>query len=149
MPARPSVERFPHPGTCPDAPARGRMAVGVDVVDVPRFARLVALRGQTMADRVFSPAELETCRGSPQRLAARFAAKEAGVKALGLGIGPLAWRDVEVRTGARGAPELVLHGAARVAARAQGLDSWAVSLSHDATRAVAFVVATEARRAGR
>lgn len=149
MPARCSVGRFPHPGARSDVSARGRVAVGVDVVDVPRFTRLVALRGPAMTARVFLPTELATCRGSPQRLAARFAAKEAGAKALGLGIGPLAWRDVEVRTGARGAPVLVLHGAARLAARARGLDRWSVSLSHDATRAVAFVVATEARRAGR
>ena len=125
-------------GTVPDRP----VAVGVDVVDVLRFARMVALRGPTLGGMVFTPRELETCRGSLPRLAVRLAAKEAAAKALGLGIGPVAWREVETRTGARGEPELAFEGGALAAARAQGLDRWAVSLSHDAARAVAVIVAT-------
>lgn len=126
----------------PTSGARSRpLGVGVDVVDVPRFSRVVDLRGAALCDRVFTARELETCGGSLPRLAARFAAKEAAAKALGLGIGQIAWRDVEVRTGARGEPHLALGGAARDAASDQGLERWAVSLSHDATRAVALVVA--------
>jgi holo-[acyl-carrier protein] synthase len=116
--------------------------VGVDLVDVARFSRLVTLRGAALCRRVFTRRELETCHGSVTRLAARFAAKEATAKALGTGIGPIAWRDVEIRTTGRGETELILAGAARVAARKRGLDAWAVSLSHDATHAIALVVAT-------
>ncbi|WP_051480575.1 holo-ACP synthase [Cellulomonas sp. KRMCY2] len=85
-------------GSTPGRP----IAIGVDVVDVPRFARMVALRGPTLGGMVFTPRELETCRGSLPRLAVRFAAKEATAKALGLGIGPVAWREVETRTRTRG-----------------------------------------------
>lgn len=118
------------------------VAVGVDIVDIARFARLVALRGPALSGLVFTTDELETCHGNLPRLAARFAVKEAAAKALGLGIGPVGWRDVETRTGAGGRPELSLGGGALAEARAQGLDRWAVSLSHDAARAVAVVVAT-------
>ena len=121
--------------------ARSPLGVGVDVVDVPRFSRVVALRGAALCERVFTPGEIQTCGGSLPRLAARFAAKEAAAKALGVGIGQIAWQDVEVRTGARGEPHLALGGAARDVASDQGLEHWAVSLSHDATRAVALVVA--------
>ena len=148
MPTRRSgVGRFPPLGALrgPAVAESGQLGIGVDVVDVPRFADLLARRGSTLGDRVFTAAELATCGGSPQRLAARFAAKEAAAKALGLGIGPVAWRDVEVGTGDRGAPVLRLHGAARRAAETRGLDRWAVSLSHDAARAVALVVATGTR----
>ena len=149
MPAsRSDVGRFPLRGALRgSADAEdGQLGIGVDVVDVPRFADLLALRGSALGDRVFTAAELATCGGSPQRLAARFAAKEAAAKALGLGIGPVAWRDVEVGAGDRGAPVLRLHGEALRAAKTRGLDRWAVSLSHDAARAVALVVATGARR---
>lgn len=125
-----------------------RLDVGVDVVDVARLSRVVRLRGPVLCRRVFTPDELRDCHGSVRRLAARFAAKEATAKALGTGIGPIGWRDVEVCTGARGEPALALSGAARAAASERGLDRWAVSLSHDPTYAVAVVVATGTARTG-
>lgn len=115
-------------------------AVGVDVVDVTRLARLLLRRGADLTDRVFTPAERDGCAGDVRRLAARLAAKEATAKALGTGIGPVGWRDVEAPP-TRGAPRLVLHGAARRAADEQGLDRWELSLAHDTTHAVAVVVA--------
>lgn len=144
---RSDVERCPPRGRPPTSDD-WRLGVGVDVVDVPRFSRVVALRGPALCERVFTSGELEACRGSLPRLAARFAAKEAAAKALGVGIGQIGWRDVEIRTGNRGEPELALDGAARVAASDLGLDRWAVSLSHDATRAVALVVALGMRGTG-
>ncbi len=145
---QPEVGRFP-PLAAPDRPPPpddGRLGVGVDVVDVARFAEVVALRGSALSRCVFTPSELRTCRGSVRRMAARFAAKEAAAKALGTGIGPIGWQDVEIRTGARGEPELALRGAAQASASERGLDRWAVSLAHDATHAVAVVVATGTRR---
>lgn len=123
----------------PSGRPTGPQGIGVDVVDVRRFTRLVALRGSAMCERVFTPRELADCHGSLPRLAARFAAKEATAKALGLGIGPIAWREVEVRTGVRGEPHLALTGAARRALRARGVNHYAVSLTHDATSAIAVV----------
>jgi holo-[acyl-carrier protein] synthase len=125
-----------------------RLDVGVDVVDVARLSRVVTLRGPELCRRVFTSAELRDCHGSVRRMAARFAAKEAAAKTLGTGIGPIGWRDIEVRTGARGEPALALSGAARAAAKDRGLDRWAVSLSHDATHAIAMVVATGTARTG-
>ncbi|MDO8121237.1 holo-ACP synthase [Isoptericola sp. b490] len=116
------------------------LAVGVDVVDVGRLARVLARRGAALTERVFTPAEREGCGGDVRRLAARFAAKEAAAKALGTGIGPVAWRDVEAAP-TRGAPHLVLRGAARTIALERGLDRWELSLAHDPTHAVAVVVA--------
>lgn len=130
----------------PQSERRLDVDVGVDVVDVARLARVVALRGSDLYDRVFTADELADCRGSVRRLAARLAAKEAAAKALGTGIGPIGWRDVEVRTGGRGEPELSLSGAAQAAACDRGLDRWAVSLTHDPTQAVAVVVATGTSR---
>lgn len=127
------------------APGRGGVTVGVDLVGVRRFAGLLARRGDLLTDRVFSARELADAAGSPRRLAARFAAKEATAKALGVGIGPVAWRDVEVRTAVDGGPRLRLRGAAARLAAARHLTDWTVSLSHDGTSAVAVVVA---RRSG-
>lgn len=123
------------------APGAPRLVAGVDVVDVGRFEQLLLRRGAALLDHVFTPGELGECAGRPESLAARLAAKEATLKALGTGIGPVAWRDVEVRRGPGGAPVLVLTGGARAVARSLGLGDWAVSLSHDAGCAVAVVVA--------
>lgn len=137
-----------------DAPARGQcsapgfssvtgpvaVAVGVDVVDVGRFCRLLAARGADLTTRVFTAAERRESDGQPQRLAARLAVKEATAKALGTGIGPIGWRDVEVVTDSSGAPSLRLHGAAAAVAGTRGYERSRVSLSHEATHAVAFVI---------
>lgn len=122
-------------------PCHAPAGVGVDVVDVARFRDMLAARGADLTSRVFTPVELRDAAGQPERLAARFAAKEAAAKALGTGIGAVGWRDVEVLSGPNGAPELRVSGAADRLAQAQGFEHWRVSLSHDANHAVAFVVA--------
>ncbi len=122
-----------------DAPVH--IEVGVDVVDVPRLARLVARHGALLTERVFTPGELADCGGKPQRLAARLAAKEAVAKALGTGIGPVAWRDVEVVLDGAGRPQLRLTGNARTLAADLGFTRWSVSLTHDGATAVALVAA--------
>ncbi|KAE8762324.1 holo-ACP synthase [Georgenia thermotolerans] len=138
--AGPRFDGHHSPGAAIPAVATGPR-LGIDVVDVSRFERVLALRGDALRRRVFTPAELRACRGRPERLARRMAAKEAVAKALSTGIGPVAWRDVEVLSG-QGAPAVRLTGAAAAAARAQGLDRWALSLAGDGGRAVAVVVAT-------
>jgi holo-[acyl-carrier protein] synthase len=124
------------------AASASSLRVGVDLVEVERIAELVAGYGERFRCRVFTGAELEACGNRPERLAARYAAKEAVSKALGTGIGRVRWRDIEVLNGPAGQPELVLSGAAAELAAELGLRLWAVSLSHAGGQAIAFVVAT-------
>jgi holo-[acyl-carrier protein] synthase len=126
------------------------VGVGVDAVDVARFRRVLDRR-PSVASRCFTSTERSDASGSAdavQSLAARFAAKEAVMKALGSGLGAFAWTDVEVRrtagTGAtRNAPYLVLHGAASELAGARGAASLHLSLTHTDGVAIAFVVAEQ------
>ncbi|HSN30843.1 MAG TPA: holo-ACP synthase [Kofleriaceae bacterium] len=114
------------------------LRVGVDLVQVSRIAASVATFGERFVERVFTPAEAAYAT-TPERLAARFAAKEAVKKALQLdGVG---WREIEVARRANGACDVVLHGAARAAAEALGA-TLALSMSHDGDYATATVVAS-------
>jgi holo-[acyl-carrier protein] synthase len=92
-----------------------------------------------MAERLFTEGE-RAIVGVP-RLAARFAVKEAVMKALGVGLGAFAWHDVETVRTESGAPELVLRGAAAELASCRGVSQWLVSLTHTDTTAVAVVAA--------
>jgi holo-[acyl-carrier protein] synthase len=123
-------------------PSISSVRVGVDLVEVERIAELMARYGERFSRRVFTEAELMACTNRPERLATRFAAKEAVSKALGTGIGRVRWRDIEVLNGPAGEPELVLSGAAAELAAELQLRLWAVSLSHAGGQAIAFVVAT-------
>src|SRR5215468_2181987 len=117
------------------------LRVGVDLMDVARVAYAIERYGDRFYNRCFTSRERQQCEGQPHRLAARIAAKEATVKALGTGIGDVTWTEIEVETDARGRPILRLHGnAARIAAEL-GLSDWDVSLSHTNDQAIAFVVA--------
>jgi holo-[acyl-carrier protein] synthase len=120
----------------------GALAIGVDLVEVRRIAALIERYGARFTHRIFSPAELSDCADRPESLAARWAAKEAVMKALATGFGPIGFRDIEVLKGCAGQPELCLNGKARALAEARGLHSWAISAAHDGGYAIAFVVAT-------
>jgi holo-[acyl-carrier protein] synthase len=117
------------------------LAVGVDIIEVERLARGIARHGPRFCDRFFTAREQEQCAGRTVSLAGRFAVKEAVGKALGTGIGDIAWKEVEIVSDERGRPVLVLHGAAERLAAARGLSHWAVSLSHTETHAVGLAVA--------
>jgi holo-[acyl-carrier protein] synthase len=121
-------------------PPAPRLRVGVDLVDVPSVAASIAAFGDRYLRRLFTAGELAYAAGSPPRLAARFAAKEAARKALDLDGGD--WRDVEVIRTPSGAPELALHGAAAASAAARGVTDLAVSLSHEGDHATAVVIAS-------
>jgi holo-[acyl-carrier protein] synthase len=126
------------------------LAVGVDLVEIPRIARAVARWGDRFLERVYTADELVHCRGRVPELAVRFAAKEAVSKALGVGIwwrGGIAFVEAEVRANRLGKPEIRLHGRADEYARRQGLDEWVVSLSHTNEHAIAMVVAMQASEA--
>ena len=115
------------------------MTVGLDLIEIPRIERALARR-PTLAERIFSVAELDfaRARARPGRhLAARFAAKEAALKALGLG--GLRLHEVEVEGGGDVPPTLRLSGAAATAARGRGVDL-ELSLTHSRELAAAVVV---------
>ncbi len=115
---------------------------GVDLLSVERVASGMERHGERFLRRFFTSGERADCGEIPLRLAARLAAKEAVAKALGTGIGPISWRDIEIRNDSeRGRPQLHLHGAAATEAATLGLREWDISLSHTAEYALAFVVA--------
>ncbi len=122
------------------------IGIGVDIVEIARFANSMQRSGQTFLDRIFLAAEQAYC--SPQReparcFAARFAAKEAVAKALGTGMGAdLGWRDIEVCHHAGGGPFVVLHGAGAATAQRLGVAEIFLSISHSEHYAVANVVCT-------
>lgn len=115
------------------------VGVGIDVVDVARLARALE-RTPGMADRVFVDAEVSYASGAVERLAARFAAKEAVAKALGAP-DRVRWREIEVVMAEDGRPSLVVSGHTAEIATAAGIRSWHLSLSHDGGVAIAMVVA--------
>ena len=121
------------------------VAHGVDLVWTARIAEMLRDHGQKFLDRCYTPAEQAYCAGNAKRhvehLAARFAAKEAVLKALGTGLADgINWTDVEVLRHPSGRPEIVLHGrAAEVAARLS-IRTWLVSLSHIEKVATASVI---------
>jgi holo-[acyl-carrier protein] synthase len=111
---------------------------GVDIVEIERIEAALTRFGERMLERVYTPGEIVQCRGKAESLAARFAAKEAAFKVLGVRLG---WREVEVQREPSGKPRLLLHGRALEVAGRLGLKSWSVSLSHSRQHAVAVVVA--------
>jgi len=118
---------------------------GIDIIEIPRIQAALDRHGERFLHRIFTPAEVAECGLRADRLAVRFAAKEATTKALGTGIGPVSWLEVETLHKRSGEPYLVLHGRAEAVAKFLGLTTWAVSLSHSRENAVAVVVATNGK----
>lgn len=117
------------------------LRTGVDIVEIQRLEQVNPAIRERFIRRVFTPLEIELARGSYASLAGRFAAKEAVSKALGTGIGPVSWQEIEIRRDSSGAPVLYLHGRASEIAHLLGLTLWSVSISHGRTHAVAMAVA--------
>lgn len=117
---------------------------GIDIVEIARFAELLDRHPDRARARLFTRGELDYAAGKKrelEHLAARFAAKEAALKALGTGWADgIAWTDVEVTRDHAGRPGLALHARAADLALAQGIAHWAVSLSHTERYATASVV---------
>jgi holo-[acyl-carrier protein] synthase len=124
---------------------------GIDLIEIERIARAVQRWGDRFLDRVFTPAELAIYHSRPASLAARWAAKEAVAKLLGVGLrglggasrpdDALAWTEIEVLSDRQGRPALALYGRAAERARMLGLGPIALSLSHTREHAIASVVA--------
>jgi holo-[acyl-carrier protein] synthase len=132
-------------GVVTDAGLPGQvLGLGTDLVEIDRFRLAMTRRGPRFAERLFSEAErayADRHRDPAPRLAARFAAKEAVMKALGVGLWKFAFRDVEVVRAKSGAPSLALRGKAEQLAGARGVRAWQLSLSHTDSTAIAVALA--------
>lgn len=121
------------------------MVHGIDLVEISRVAELLERHGERFRERCFTEGEQSDAdaggAGRIARYAARFAMKEAVLKALGTGwSGGIEWTDVETRRAPSGQPILTLHGAAAERAAELGIRSWAVSMSHTGDLAMASAI---------
>jgi holo-[acyl-carrier protein] synthase len=118
---------------------------GIDVVEISRIERMIDDHSDRFLERCFTPEEKfhgEGGRRYAEHIAARFAAKEAAMKALGTGlVGGIAWTDFSIHTEPTGKPKLIVGGEAAKLAWHHGVHEWHVSLSHTETVAMASVIA--------
>jgi holo-[acyl-carrier protein] synthase len=120
------------------------VGTGIDIIEVPRIARSIERFGERFLDRIFTPDEIRYCNSKHnrvERFAARFAAKEAAMKAIGTGLRRgVTWQDVQVGREPGGRPTILLTGEAAKFAAALGTKRAALSLSHTAEHAIAQVI---------
>ena len=120
------------------------VGTGIDLAEIGRIQRSLDRVGQRFLDRVYTPAEQAYClrkRNAAESLAARFAAKEAGAKALGTGISQgVSWLEIEVAREPGGRPTVKFHGRAAERAARLGAVRAALSITHTAELAMASVV---------
>ena len=117
------------------------LGVGLDLVEIHRIWASVDRFGERFLRRVFTPDEISYCGLHVQRLAARFAAKEAVAKAFGTGIGEaMSFTDIEIIRDELGKPGVKLHGAAAATARARGVELVLISLTHTKETAAAHAL---------
>lgn len=116
------------------------LSTGIDVIEIERIAQAHARWGDRFLNRVYTERELAYCRGKAQRLAGRFASKEATSKALGIGVRHIRWRDIEILPDVRGKPHVHLHGRAAIIAENMGFSGFDVSITHSRSDAVVVVV---------
>ena len=120
------------------------VGLGLDIAEIDRIEQALTRHGAPILERLFTPAEVSYCeshKNRSERYAARFAAKEAAMKALGTGWGRgVRWRDIEVVREPSGRPTLRLEGAAREVAARLGVKRISVSISHSGNLAVAQVI---------
>jgi holo-[acyl-carrier protein] synthase len=123
------------------------VAIGIDIVGIERMEEVFARHGERFRNRIFTQAEIDYCERRPSRLesyAARFAAKEAAMKALGTGWGKgVGWQDIEVIRAETGAPIIQLHGQALKRMRELGAQKAHLSLTHSRDIAMAQVILEE------
>jgi len=118
--------------------------IGTDLAEVDRIREAIERHGQRFIERIYTPGEVayvESKANRFERYAARFAAKEAGMKAIGTGWrGGVRWRDFEVANLPSGKPTLLLHGVAAAVARQLGVRSISLSITHTVVQAMAIVI---------
>ena len=120
------------------------VGTGIDLCEVPRIRRSIERFGQKFVDRIYTAREIayvERKANKYERYAARFAAKEAGMKAIGTGWrGGITWHDFEVTNLRSGKPALAFHGVAAKVAAHLGVKNVSLSLTHTAEQGMAFVI---------
>jgi holo-[acyl-carrier protein] synthase len=120
------------------------VGLGLDISEIDRIEAAINRHGAPLLDRLFTPAEVSYCerhKNRFERYAARFAAKEAAMKALGTGWSRgVRWRDIEVVREPSGKPTLRLAGAAREIADALGVKNISLSITHSGNLALAHVI---------
>jgi holo-[acyl-carrier protein] synthase len=131
-------------GSDPADPALHIVGLGTDLVEIPRFRLAMERRGERLGLRLFSDDERAYAyrqKDPAKSLAARFGAKEAVMKAMGVGLWKFKLRDVEVVRQPGGAPRVALHGRAAEMARERGVLAWHLSLTHTESTALAVAIA--------
>ncbi|MEO6578037.1 MAG: holo-ACP synthase [Candidatus Limnocylindria bacterium] len=118
-----------------------RHEIGIDLVDIGRIHRVLGRFPDRFRLRVLTEREQAYCRHRTERIAGRWAAKEAISKVLGLGVRGVGWREIEILPNRAGAPQVTLHARAARRAEALNLDDVTVSISHEREMAVAVAVA--------
>ena len=114
---------------------------GIDLITIGRVRDVLERHGERFLRRVYTPREVDYCGGRVQELAARFAGKEAVMKALGTGARGVGWREIEILANGRGKPLVLLHGRALARANQLRLSGLEISLTHEGGLAAAVVVA--------
>ncbi len=128
------------------APQGVNIAVGIDIIEVDRVRKVFAHHGERFLKRVFTELEVLQCRGRVEKLAGRFAAKEAISKALGTGLHGVAWREMEVVQLRSGRPSVRLHGNAKRRAEHLDLSAFDVSIADLAQLSIAIAVGVQTDR---
>ena len=113
--------------------------IGVDIIEIARIERAIARWGESFLRRVYTEPELRLYHKKPSSLAARFAGKEAVIKALGIQPKGIGWKEIEILSDPNGKPLVHLYGKAQNQANDLGLTKLAISLSHSKEYAIAFV----------
>lgn len=120
------------------------LGTGIDITEVPRVAEAISRFGERFLHRIYTEGEIRYCESKVNRIeryAARFAAKEASMKALGTGWSRgIRWRDIEVYRSPGSRPTIRFHGKASEFAARMGVKNVALSLSHTAEQAIATVI---------
>ncbi len=120
------------------------IGIGTEITECLRIARMIERHGEQFIDRVYTPAEVRYCQGRPrstQHFAARWAAKQAVVKALGVGsVRGLTWTEIEIRRDETGRPAVAVRGAIKDLIERQGVSEIQVTFSHCRTHATAYAL---------
>lgn len=123
----------------------GVVGIGTDITEIDRIEQMLEKHGDFFLRRVFTPGEVLYCgtgRKRGERYAARWAVKEAVMKALGTGwVEGVSWTDIEVERDGAGKPILRLSGGAKSYSDSLGITDWQITISHCEKYAVAFAVA--------
>ena len=122
-----------------------KLYVGVDIIEISRIRQAIQRWNEHFLDRIYTAAELELYRNKIESLAARFAGKEAGMKALNALENNISWREIEILSDLQGKPVVHLYGRAQEQMDALGLSGLEISLSHSRENAIALVIGLRER----